>query len=107
MKQTKPVASPELTGELLNDAKLVQEYVEYLRSKVKRSDDGIYYCGSKEDDYDKCWHKTEQFCKKRKLDFQTVYEIFMIYGCESNIANTFNMDSFAKRVWDQRKGGKI
>jgi len=89
MKKEKTVASPELTKEILQDTDLVQEYVEYLRLKVKKNDDGTYYCETSVDDY-KCWDKTERFCKKRGLNFNTVVDAFNLeFGCESNIATEF------------------
>jgi len=107
MKRKRTVASPELTEELLQNADLVQEYVEYLRSKVKRRDDGVYYCGTKIDGYYKCWNQTERFCKKKGLDFDTVLEKFNLdFGCESNIANAFDLDAFRKETKKRRKGGR-
>ena len=89
MKKEKTMASPELTREILQDTDLVQEYVEYLRLRVKKNDDGAYCCETSDDDY-KCWDKTEQFCKEKGLDFDTVLEKFNLYfGCESNIATEF------------------
>ena len=90
MKKEKAVASPELTEELLQNTDLVQEYVQYLRLKVKKNDDGTYYCGSEIDGYYKCWDQTERFCKKRGLNFNTVVDAFNLeFGCESNIAMEF------------------
>ncbi len=97
MKKTKPIASPELTEELFENADLIQEYVEYLRSRMKRRNDGAYYCVTKIGGPYRCWEQTERFCREKGWDANTVTYIFTIdFGCESNVANDFNLDAWRK-----------
>jgi len=103
MKKGKTVASPKLTEELLQNPDLVEEYVEYLKLKVKKNADGKYYCGTTEEKY-KCWDKTERFCKQKGLDFYMVVDAFNLeFGCESNIARCFDLDAFRKAIEEGRK----
>jgi hypothetical protein len=72
---------------------------------VKKNDDGTYYCETSADDY-KCWDKTEQFCKEKELDFNTVVDAFNLgFGCESNIATSFDLDAFCKRIKELKEEG--
>jgi hypothetical protein len=108
MKEERQLGSPELTEELLQDRDLdlVKEYVEYLRAKVKRRDDGAYCCVTKLDGPYKCWDQTEQFCREKGLDSDTfVYEFALKFGCESNVANSFDLDAFNKGIKEKRKDG--
>jgi hypothetical protein len=107
MKKKKTVPSLELTEELLQGADLIPEYVDYLRSKVKRRDDGAYCCGTEIDGYYKCWDQTERLCKKKGLDFDTVLEKLNLYfRCESNIAHAFDLDAFRKETERRREKGR-
>ena len=97
MRNEKPVVSPELTEELLQDVDLVQEYVEYLRSNLKKDRDGSYYCETSDEDY-KCWDQTEHFCREKGLDPDTVVYTFTLdFGCESNVASEFDFHAFKRR----------
>lgn len=105
MKKQITVALPKLTEQLLQDTDLVQEYVEYLSSKVKKDRNGRYYCHTTDEDY-KCWDQTERFCKKKGLDFNTVVDAFNLkFGCESNIATSFDLDAFQKGNKELRERG--
>ena len=82
--------------------KTVLEYVEYLRRKVKKGDEGTILLCIGEDDYDKCWDKTENFCKKKGLDLHAFWELLTEYygvgsNCESYIANDFDSAAFLKK----------
>jgi hypothetical protein len=104
MKKKRTLASSEMTEKLLQNTDLVQEYVEYLRLKVKRNADGAYYCGASEADGYKCWDKTGEFCKEKGLHFATVVDAFIHgFGCESNVANSFDLDAFRKETEEGRK----
>jgi hypothetical protein len=99
------VASPDLTGELLQEMDLVREYVEYLRSRVKRNRDGSYYCETPEKGY-RCWDQTEQFCREKGLDADTVICAFTVdFGCESNVANSFDGDAFCNTIKELKEKG--
>ena len=107
MKKQKVIASPMITRFMFWDidlfTKTILEYVEYLRRKVKRDEDGVYLCVTETDDHDKCWGKTENFCKKKGLDSHVFWELLTeYYGeviiCESYIANDFDSAAFLKKM---------
>ena len=106
MKEQTPVATPALTVERLHDSDLLKEYLDYLKSKLKKNQAGDYCCPSSTSiNAFNCWDNTEEFCKEKRLDSKTVVYLFTVdFGCESNVANSLNLDAFRSRIQKLWKG---